>query len=424
MKYKTIKEKNYNLQLIDVPNFRSCHFALIFRDDFDPKKAVCYALLSDMITDANKDLPSSKYVLRKMEDNYILNFYGSFSNVGNKMQTYIVCDYVDPRYIKEDNYLDNVYKFIFDMLKKPLVKDNVFDEKLFNLAKRRLLTDLKSCKDDNNFLSINKALKLFAPSSPTSFHLFDMMDFIENLKCEDMYKYYEELIKEHVDIFVTGGLNNGKEEKLIKKYFPFKSAKKLDRNEVINHNYRMIPIKKVEKSKFKQSTIVTIYNVNNLSMFEREFVASYYLNVLNTANLNSKLYQYLRNENSLCYTINSYPIDRSNILIIKVTVKAGEERKALKLIKKAFSDMKNKISNEEFVRAYYAYESSLKGMVDSIGAINRLYMNMYYGGFSNYDIKKKEFKKVTIDDIYSLAKKVKLNTVYVLKGDINERNQD
>ena len=86
--------------------------------------------------------------------------------------------------------------------------------------------------------------------------------------------------------------------------------------------------------------------------------------------------------------------------------------------------MKNRISNEEFTRAYYAYQSSLKGMVDSIGAINRLYMNMYYSGFSNYEEKQEEFKKVTIEDIYSLAKKVKLNTVYVLKGDINERNQD
>ena len=424
MKFKSIKENNYNLQLIDVSNFRSCHFALIFRDNFDPKKAICYSLLSDMITDANKDFPSSKYVLRNMEDNYILNFYGSFSNVGNKMQTYIVCDYVDPRYINEENYLENVYKFIFDMIRKPLVKNNVFDKKLFELAKRRLLTDLKACSDDNNFLSINKALKLFAPSSPASFHQYDMIKFLENLTNEDMYKYYEDLIKLHVDIFVTGNINGDKEEKLIKKYFPFNSTKELDKNELIYHDYRMFPLKKTEKSKFKQSTIVAIYNVNNISMFEREFVSPFYLNILNTATLNSKLYQYLRNENSLCYSVNTYPIDRCNILIVKTTIKAGQERKALKLINKAFKDMKNKISNEEFTRAYYAYQSSLKGMVDSIGAINRLYMNMYYSGFSNYEGKQKEFKKVTIEDIYGLAKKVKLNTVYVLKGDINERNQD
>ncbi len=74
--------------------------------------------------------------------------------------------------------------------------------------------------------------------------------------------------------------------------------------------------------------------------------------------------------------------------------------------------------------AYYDYQRSLKGMIDSIGAINRLYMNAYYAGFSSYEEKQTEFKKVTIDDINELAKKIKLNTIYVLKGDINERNQD
>ena len=74
--------------------------------------------------------------------------------------------------------------------------------------------------------------------------------------------------------------------------------------------------------------------------------------------------------------------------------------------------------------AYYEYQRSLKGMIDSIGAINRIYMNTFYAGFSSYEEKKVRFKKVNVDEINSLASKIKLNTIYVLKGDKNERNQD
>ena len=102
----------------------------------------------------------------------------------------------------------------------------------------------------------------------------------------------------------------------------------------------------------------------------------------------------------------------------------GSENKAIKLVKKCINEMKKKISNDEFVGAYYAYQRSLKGMVDSIGAINRLYMNSYYAGFSSYKEKLVKFKNVTIDEVYNLANKIRLNTIYVLKGDINERNQD
>ena len=129
-------------------------------------------------------------------------------------------------------------------------------------------------------------------------------------------------------------------------------------------------------------------------MFEREYVMPYYINILNSSDLNSKLYESLRNKNGLCYSVQTSCFDRSNIIVLRSTIKVGSENKAIKLIKKCFNDMKNNISDEEFVRAYYSFTSSLKGMVDSLGAINRLYMNMYYAGFSSYEEKKEKYKTV------------------------------
>ena len=39
-------------------------------------------------------------------------------------------------------------------------------------------------------------------------------------------------------------------------------------------------------------------------------------------------------------------------------------------------------------------------------------------------MKIKKFNKVTIEDVYELSNKIHLNTIHVLKGDINERNED
>lgn len=425
MEFKIFKNKNYNLHVINVKNFRSSHMEIIFRNKFDPEKAAAYSILADMLTDASKDYPSSKYVMRHMEDSYILDFYGSQSRTGKVMQTFIVCDYIDPRYIDEKNYLENVYKFIFDMLKKPLVKNNKFDDKLFNLAKKRLITELKSFGDDNNFISIHRAFKIFCGDAPTSFHMYDMINFIEKLTNEELYEYYLKLIEESsIDIFITTSTEPKVINNIISKNYHFENVKYKEYNELIYHDNRLIPKKKCDKSKFKQSTIIMIFNVNNINMFDREYVMPYYINILNSSDLNSKLYQRLRNENGLCYSVQTSCFDRSNIIVVRSTIKAGCESKAIRLIKKCFKEMTNKISDEEFVRAYYAFTSSLKGMVDSIGAINRLYMNMYYAGFSSYEDKLKNYKNVTIDQINLLARKIRLNTIYVLKGDINERNQD
>lgn len=425
MKTNLVKNKNYNLHTIHVDNFRSCHFSLVFRDKFNEKDAVAFALLADLLTDVSKNYPSPKYVFRHTDSNYILDFYGSYSKIGKIMQLYIVCDYIDPKYIKEDNYLDNTYKFIFDMISNPLVVNDAFDEKSFSVVKKRLITELSSLNEDNNFKSVHKALQIFSSDNFTDFHLLDMIDYIKNVTSKDLYDFYLRLInKSSVDIFITSSSDEKKLNSVIKKYYPFKNTINVKYNELTFNKKRLIPKKVVDKSSYKQSTLVMVLNIDNMTMFEREFVMPFYISIINSGGLSSKLYLSLREKNSLCYNVSTNCYDRSNLLLIKSTMKVGCENKAIHLVKKCLRDMKNRISNEEFMGAYYDYQRNLKGMVDSIAAINRLYMNMYYANFSSYEDKQASYKKVTIDDINELAKKVHLNTIYVLKGDKNERNQD
>lgn len=425
MKFKCLKQDGYNLHVIEVDTFRSCHFALSFRSEFDPKKAVAYSLLADILTDQSKNYPTSKYVSRHLEDSHILDFYGSFNKVGKTMSTYIICDYIDPKYIKDNDYLDKTYKFIFEMISNPLIIDKGFDEKNFNIVKNRLLTDVKSLKGNNNFLSVHKAVKIFTNNPSINFHMYDLIDYIESFTKEDLYKYYLDLIKNtSIDIFVSGSTEKEIISKVVKKYFPFKSCKYQELSELTYAKNRLIPKTKMEKSHFKQSTVVAIANVNCLTMFEREFVMPFYLNILNNNGLTSKLYQSLREKNSLCYNVSSSFYERNNYLLIKSTVRVGKEKKAIHLIKKSLKEMKSKISNKEFIGAYYTYQGSLKGMLDSLAAINRVYLNMYFAGFSTYEEKKEKFKTVKLEDIYNLASKIRLNTIYVLKGENNAKNQN
>lgn len=425
MKYKVSKEKKYNLHTIEVDNFRSCHFSLSFRSEFDPYKMAAFTLISDLITDSSKNFKTSKYVTRHMEESFIIDLYGTSSKVGKTMQTYIICNYVDPRYIDDKDFIDKTYKFIFEMISNPIIVDDGFDEKNFNIVKKRLIKDLNSLNGNNKFLTEHKAFHLLSEDPNISYHMYDVLDFINNLTSKDLLKYYYELISEsYIDIFVTGSTESSIISKVIKKYYKFdnKAYKNLD--ELVYTNKRLLPKVVKEKSSFKQSTIVVLYNLSDLTMFEREFVMPYFVNILNGAGLNSKLYQNLREKNSLCYGVNTSIHDRINILSIKSTIKAGSEKKAISLIKQSVREMKNNISDKEFVGAYYAFKRSLKGLTDSIGAINRLYMNKYYGNYSDYETKLKKYGTITIDDIKKIYSKLKLNTIYVLKGDINERTED
>lgn len=425
MKTSRVTNKKYNLHVLEVDTFRNCGIEIAFKNDFDPKRYVAYSLLADILTDQSVKYPTSKYISRHMEESYILNFYGSFTRVGKSMIMYINCDYIDPKYISDKKYLDKTYEFIFEVINNPLIIDEGFDEKNFNVVKERLIKDIKSLEGNNGFLSVHNALKYFTNNEAISFHIKDMIDYVESITKEDLYKYYKDLIKtSSIDIFVSGSTNKNEVKKLVEKYYPFDNDEYKEFSDLTYAKNRLFPKTICEYSHFKQSSLVMIYNTNCLTDFEREYVMPFYINILNNNGLTSKLYQNLREKNALCYGVNTTYFDRCNYMIIKSTLTLGKEKKAIKLVKKCVKSMKNNITDKEFVGAYYTYQSSLKGMVDSLSAILRLYINSYYAGFDNYEDKLENFKKVKISDIYALANKIRLNIVYVLKGDINERNQN
>ena len=427
MNIKFVKEKNYNFHYITVENFRHSSIGLVFTAPFEPKKTVAFSLLTDILTEGSKDFPSRKYTVRYMDEHYMYDFYGSFTKIGKSIQAIISCDYIDSKYVDdEENYLDTVYKFVFETISNPLVINNGFDEKIFNSVKQRHIKGLRALDGNNRFIANNRAINLYSKDPEISFHMHDMIDYIESLTPQDLYEAYKEFVKStSIDVFIMGSDNISEVQKLVKKYFPFKETcpyKKYE--EMTKTEHRGFIKKKFEKSSYKQSNVYLIYNLSDPTMFEREYVSSYYLNILCDGGLNSKLHKSLRTDAQLCYGVGASYWDRSKILVINSTVRVGKEKLAIKLMKKCVKEMITDISDDEFTGAYYSIQRGLKGVTDSMGAMGRIYLNNYFSNFSTYEEKLVKSKHVKISQIKSFAQKFKLNTVYVLKGDINERTED
>ena len=75
------------------------------------------------------------------------------------------------------------------MIQNPLIINNGFDEKNFNIVKKRLIDDLNSLKGNNHFLSLHKTLKLISDDPSINYHMYDVLDFINNITKEDLLKY-------------------------------------------------------------------------------------------------------------------------------------------------------------------------------------------------------------------------------------------
>ena len=79
--------------------------------------------------------------------------------------------------------------------------------------------------------------------------------------------------------------------------------------------------------------------------------------------------------------------------------------------------MDGDFSEEEFENAKRTIISSIKMSEDTLGGIVNNYLFKNLDDLPFYDERIKEFNSVTREEVLEVAKKVKLNTIYLLTGE-------
>ena len=149
---------------------------------------------------------------------------------------------------------------------------------------------------------------------------------------------------------------------------------------------------------------------------EQDIIGYLYNFILGSGSLDTKLATYLRQDNSLCYTVNSIYQKYDSAIIIYAGIDEKNYNKAVSLIKKALKEMINKISSKELENAKKSLTTSLNMIEDNPSSIINNYLFQNIAELKTTKERIELLNKVSINDIKKLAKKVKINTIYLLSG--------
>ena len=238
------------------------------------------------------------------------------------------------------------------------------------------------------------------------------------------YEYYKSVLKNDViDIFVIGNINE-KKLNIFDKYI--KNNQQIEDKE--SHFIELTPINDELEIKetidTNQSKLAIGLTTNDLNDFELKYALSIYSLILG-GNPNSKLFQNVREKNSLCYYINSSVSIIPKIITIVAGINAKDYTKAIKLIKEELENMKNgKFTDKEIEEAKKIYISGCNETYDSPNSIINNYLSYEYGGLDLVEKRLKEIKKVTRQNVIDVANKITLDKIFLLEGTLNnEKDQ-
>ena len=168
-----------------------------------------------------------------------------------------------------------------------------------------------------------------------------------------------------------------------------------------------------------------IYNIKDLSKDKKDVAFHVFNYLLGSGGISAKLYQKLRCENSLCYSVKSLYLKYDELLIISVSLDKSNVNTAQRLIKKCIKEMLNgKFSDTELNDAKRNLIVSLKMSLDNNLAILNNYVFHTFDDLPLLEERINLISKVTKEDLIMCGKHLYLNTVYIQNPKNNSERKE
>ena len=417
MEYLVKDLGSYKLHLIKTTKFKTIRAKVFFNAPIKKEEITIRNFLGAILYLTNQKYKTKRSLTIKCQDLYACDIGYRMSRFGNYSNFSFSMNALEDRFTEKGN-LEKCFELLSDIIYKPNIENNEFDETYFNIVKHNAIVNINSIKESPSNYSIIRLLENMDKDSPLSYRPNGYIEDLEKINRSNLYEYYQKVLtKDIMDIFVIGNIDFKEIEKLVRKSFPPKVFKKITVPCRLDEKKARTKVQTIkEENDTNQSKLAIGCRLNDLTEHERNYALTIYTIILGGGS-NSKLFQEVREKNSLAYYINSTVNKLDNILLIRAGISKENFKEVVELTKEQIKQMKKgKITEEEIDNAKQMYLSSIDEIEESEDDIIDSYYMMDLLGVDDIETKKKEMVKVTKKEVVAVSKKVNMDTVYLLEG--------
>lgn len=414
MGHKVIKEEGYTLHIIKNKKFKKNIIKINYKTKLNDEDIEKRKIIPNILVESNSIYDTRRLLNIKREELYNLQVFGGVTFSGNACVTSITATFLNDKYAP--NLFNDAAEFVSNLMYKPKVVDNHFDDKAFKMSCDLLCEEVDEAYENPGAYAMEQVYKILGKGTSLEYPVYGRKEKIRGLKNNEVYQYYLDMLEnDKVDIFVAGNIDDSVID-VIKKYFKIKNKRK-DVKHYITFNEFNDEYKEYKETKeYNQSKLIIGYRLEELTSFEKQYVMPIYSFILG-GGADSKLFQNVREKNSLCYNISSRYLIVSNILLITSGINASAYEKALKIIKEQVESMaKGEFDTKDIDKAKITYLSVFDEMNDSLFSILDDYNTNAYLKTDLVNTRKKKILEVTKKDILNVIPKIHPCLVYLLEG--------
>lgn len=416
-----------NIYKVNDSKFKSIYISYNFTFNIEkeeiPKNAITCMVLSK---------GCKKYKTSKEIEMYLSNLYGTtfdinMEKIGDLYNIEFRVECINKKFLpNKEDIVKSVIEFLYEIIYNPNIENNRFDNSIFEREKSFVIDKINKRKDEKLKYAVIKTEELLCENESFGTYLYGNIEHAEKVKIDDIYESYLKLINNSmINIIISGNLSGYDDiEKNILDVFKNKLNTKLIGNELINDNKTRVisnELKEIKETIATNQAVITVgMKVDNLE--ENDFYALNVYNSILGGTPSSKLFQNVREKESLAYTARSRYYRFKGIFVIYAGIEEDKYEKAKEVILKQIEDMKNgNITELEINTSKQTLVNDLLEWNDSKISLAKLtYTNIVKNQNLTIDELIENMKKVELEDVIKVAQKVKPQLIYLLGGEDNE----
>ncbi len=420
-----MKKLKFNNEPFIIKNkrFNTIDFIFLYPYPYEKKDMYDIRLLKNLLKCTSKDYPTEqefkKQLLKKMIIGYDVRTIIINKNLYFEISLFIP----NPNKVKTFN-LDEAFSFFINAIYNPNITADEFNVKQFQREKKYLAASINNNMKNIYNYSYQRFINYYDNIGNLKNNIFTNQPLLEKTTPLSVFKCYQKIITNNEPlIIIFGDISNKQVNDLFEKYHPYHHQ-----NIVINKDYYefLSPRKEYqyieETSHYNQSVLYLGYKVLDMQEEDREYLEL--LGRIIDSRSTNLLFKALRLNNNLVYQTGLNFNTNYGIIYINAYLHKNSKDKAIKIIKELIDNLNNKEQISQYIKIILEeIDKQLIRQKDSKYANVNNYINKKLQLNTNLKEKYNIYSHIAVDQFLAFLKRVKLDTIYFLRGDDEEDDE-
>lgn len=413
-------KKGINLHVIKTNKFKTNLLSVFLSTPLEKEKVTINSLIPAVLRRGTKNITSQEKISMELEEMYGASFNCGVDKIGDDQVLKFYLETINNEFLpNEEDNLEQAIKLLLEIVFNPLINDDEFKQEYVDSEKNNLKQIIEGRKDSKASYAYERCIEEMYKDKPYGLYKYGNIDDLDKIDSKNLYEQYIDLINNcKIDIFISGNIEDNIKEKVINN----KNIQNLKEREAVYVINNKETRKKEEKEEQEASESMDInqgkliIGLDILEENDKDKYTALIYNAILGGIPTSKMFQKVREKNSLAYTASSTFIRQKANIFIKCGIEISNYDKALTIIKEQLEDMKKGEFTDKNI------EEAKNNIVSTINFIpdeqDSELMYCFAQELSGYEMGYEEYiqkiNNITKEDIIDLANRIQVNIIYFL----------